>query len=303
MTPDPAALSASPDLAEKEDLFLLKPGVRDDLLEKTIDEVVMTSDEFIVYLATDLSIQWRMTDEHMWRPEIGSALNTAAKLEARSKFISDAPTLRGVRRQIAEGLARSFEGPDNSVAVVALREVENEIKARNKEVSWSWYFTAAYAVTLTSLVFVVCSWLARDTLRAHIGAQAFEVLLGTLLGAVGALISATSRGNRLHLDANAGHKIHTLEGLLRIAAGMVGAAFAALAFKGGVLFGGVHFAGSQFALLLTLCIAAGASERLVPDLLGKLDRQAKDARAAGRTPPEFETLKPRVRKQQRQSVK
>ena len=42
-----------------QDLFELKDGGHDSALNKDIKEVVLVSDTFIVYIATDLSIQWR----------------------------------------------------------------------------------------------------------------------------------------------------------------------------------------------------------------------------------------------------
>jgi hypothetical protein len=123
-------------------------------------------------------------------------------------------------------------------------------------------------------------WIFRDYLVIILGRRGFRLLLGVMCGAMGALLFATSRGNRLDLDANAGKTLHQLEGLSRVGAGMIGAALAALAIESGVIFGGTQFAGSRLALTLAVCIVAGASERLVPDLIRRFENAA-DRRSRG----------------------
>lgn len=257
-----------------EDLFSLKDGGYDKALNKHIKEVVLVSDDFVVYLATDLTIQWQTTEEQEWDKRAGEVLNQVALLETRSRFIHDPVILAGIRRQIAEGLVRYLDGLQTDSALVVLGEAAVEIEARNKEVCWDWYFRSAYVVTFISVVTLALLWVLRFPIRGLVGGVAFDILMGTLCGAVGALISVTTRGDRLYLDANAGKRIHTFEGLSRIGVGLASAAFVALAIKGGALLGGAHFAGSQFALLLAFCIAAGASERMVPNLIGKIERVA-----------------------------
>ncbi len=258
-----------------EDLFDLKDGAYDAELNKHVKALVMVTETFAVYVATDLSIQWRTTNEQVWSDSSGEVMNRVGLLETRSNFIADPATLAGVRRQIAEGLARSLDGQPIESSLSVLREAEFEIQARNKEVSWAWYFTAAYTVTLVSVVALVAFWLLRAPVREYIGTTAFDVVMGALCGTIGALLSVTSRGDRLVLDANAGMRIHRLEGLSRIGTGMAGAFLVALAIKSGALLGGVHFAGSQFALLLAFCVAAGASERLVPTLVTNFEETAR----------------------------
>jgi len=156
--------------------------------------------------------------------------------------------------------------------MTVLKEVELEIKTRNKETSWSWYFSAAYKLTLGCAAILVVGWLARDQFRSFLGGEAFDVMLGALAGAIGALLSVTTRGNRLVMDANAGEKVHRLEGLSRIGTGVGGALFTALAIKSGVVLGGAHFSGNRLALVLAFCIVAGASERLVPSLVSSFEK-------------------------------
>lgn len=264
--------------------FHLKNGDHHAELNKTIQDLVLSSDTYFVYVASDYSIQWTTTDQHNASAHFGEVLSRVAILEARSGFIEDQNTLGSVRRQIAEGLARCLGGHQKSDSFALLDEVDHLLTARNKETAWKWYFTAAYKVTGVCTVGLMLLWLTRAHVVANIGQTAFEVSLGILCGAIGALLSATTRARRLVMDANAGQQIHRLEGLSRIGAGLIGALFVALSFEGGLIFGGVQFPGSRLAMLLAFCIAAGASERLVPSLVDKIERSAlSDDRHSGNT--------------------
>lgn len=254
--------------------YNLKAGDIDQNLAKTVKEIVLCTEEFIVYIDTDLYVQWHTTDEHKSPDYCGDVLNMVASLEAQSGFIQDKAMLLTIRKRIGEGLARCLDGHPKENSLAALKEVAAELRSRNKEVSWVWYFQAAYWVTLSLAVVFAVFWLFRAEVRSGIGTNAFEVLLGSICGTFGALLSATARSDRLTLDANAGKNLHMLEGLARIATGFIGALLVALAIKAGLILGGTKFSGDQLALTLCLCIVAGASERLVPSLVTTIERAA-----------------------------
>jgi hypothetical protein len=258
------ATKADPKLASPMDL---NEGDTDPALNKTIKTLILATHFFIVFVATDLSIQWRTTNGYVAPEHLGDVLNKVAVLEVRSQFISDPVALGNIRRQIAESLARCLDGQSIKSSWTALKEVEIEIGKRNKETSWSWYFSTAYKLTLACAVTLAIMWFFRVWVRGVLGHTAFDVVLGALCGAVGALLSVTTRGDRLVMDANAGRKLHQLEGVSRIGAGVGGALFAGLAIKSGLILGGAHLAGNPLALILACSIAAGASERLVPSLV------------------------------------
>jgi hypothetical protein len=253
----------------------LKAGDHDSDLNKTVHDAVMVSDTFVVYLADDLSIQWKTSADHQWTEGSGEVLNRVAILEARARFIHERGQLEPVKRQIAEGLVRCLDDGDIDGANAILTEAESEIQARNREISWSWYFASAYKVTCACVVAFGVLWLARENVSAIVGETGLHLLLGTLCGSFGALLSTTARGNRIDVDANAGRSMHVLEGLSRVGAGLIGAGVIALAIKSGFLLGGTRFDGNKLALLLMFCTIAGASERLVPNLIERVEKTAQ----------------------------
>lgn len=256
------------------DHYHLKAGDVDPELNKTIEEIVLSTKYFIVYVDNEQAVQWRTTDHHKMPEYCGEVLNTVAALEAKSQFISDLKALRVVRRRIGEGLARCLDGYPKENSLATFRELELELKIRNKEIAWKWYFLSAMRLTAALVISFVTLWLLRDQARACVGSAAFEVILGAICGALGALLSVMSRSNRLVMDANAGKSLHQLEGLSRIGAGLIGALLIALSIKAGIILGGTHFSGNPLALLLAFCIVAGTSERLVPSLITTFEKAA-----------------------------
>lgn len=252
-------------------LYELKSGDYDHALKKKIFEVVYVAEKCIIYLAEDYSIQWRMQAGCVQPNDFNSILGIVNLLEARSRFIENKDILASVRKQIAEGLARCVDGTPTTEAMKLLREADIEIGNRNKETSWKWYFSTASGLVAICTLAILIFWLQRVYLRNKFGETGFEIVFGSLCGSIGAILSIAARGDRLHLDANAGDWIHRMEAISRIGAGLAGAAFVATAIKSGLLLGGVNFAGSPFSLLLAFCMAAGMSERLIPNLVNKID--------------------------------
>ncbi|WP_143134643.1 hypothetical protein [Burkholderia ubonensis] len=263
--------------------YLLKAGDVDPELNLKIKEVILSTEKFIVYLAEDCSIQWRTTDAHQQANHLPQVLNWVSSLEARTHFLASTSQFLIIRRNIGELLARGLDNYPPEYARAKYREVTKEVVARNKEMSWSWYFTSAYCVTAACAVVAAGMWLLRTPIRNVIGNDAMAVTLASLFGAIGALLSATTRGNRLIMDANAGKALHRQEGLSRIGTGLGGALLVALAIKSGLILGGVHFSGNPLALLLACCIVAGASERLVPSLIARVENAVADQDSSSST--------------------
>lgn len=261
------------------DHYQLKAGDIDPELNKTIGEIVLSTNHFIVYVDSEQAVQWRTTDHHKMPEYCGEVLNMVAALEAKSQFISNPLALRVVRRRIGEGLARCLDGHPKENSIAALREVELELEIRNKEIAWKWYFLSAMKLTAVLVAIFAVLWLLRNQARALVGSAAFEVILGSICGALGALLSVISRSNRLIMDANAGKALHQLEGLSRIGAGLIGALLVALSIKAGIILGGTRFSGNSMALLLAFCIVSGTSERLVPSLISIIEKNATSKRS------------------------
>lgn len=73
------------------------------------------------------------------------------------------------------------------------------------------------------------------------------------------------------MNISAGKQVHCLEAVARVIVGMLGALLVALAVKADMLLGMINSSKEPFALLLTVCFVAGASERIVPSLIKQVE--------------------------------
>lgn len=267
-----------PDNDNRQDFLSLKAGEKDDDLNKIVSEIILCSKEFVVYLDSDNFVQWKSNTNEK---NASKVLNVVARLEAQSQFIQDKGTLKAIRLRIGTALARCFDGGEESEYNLAFKEVEADIKARNLEVSWRWYFMSAIKLTGFCVSVGIIAWLFRECLISIIGKNAFYISLGTMCGSVGALLSVMSRSNRLVVDANAGAFLHELEGNARIIAGLIGAFLVCLAIKAKVISTGINFSGSELSFMLFLSTIAGASERLVPSLILNVDKFMESSKING----------------------
>lgn len=254
----------------------LEEGQPDPIYKKIVSFIVLDTSRFYVFLDPEHEIQWSWHAAEETKAGLGNVLNRAAYLQSLARF-ADGQHRKHFHRLIAEGLARFLDTSSEKQATDALDIAEQEIRELSLKISWRWYFNAAYILTAVSVVSLITMWGFRDALRTMIGPTAFDIIFAALIGPVGALISVIARGDRITLDANAGLILHITEGLARIVVGMCGSGLVALAIKGGIIAGGFAFKGNAFASLLTFAIAAGASERIVPSLIDRVERYARSS--------------------------
>jgi len=116
------------------------------------------------------------------------------------------------------------------------------------------------------------------------------------MGSLGALISVLLRSDQLEIDASAGRRVHYFEGIMRALIGALAGLLFVLAVKSNVLLGAINRSDKAFTILLAVSIVAGASERLLPNLInqisailvGNLERTAKQSivETKGEGPPD-----------------
>jgi hypothetical protein len=176
------------------------------------------------------------------------------------------------RRWLGDAVGRVFADGDGQNAQRILDRAEAYLIAHSRERVRFWYVSAATATTAVFAVLGVVMWLSRAQMRLWLEPNGFEILLGTASGSIGALISAISR-KTADGDASSGARDHLFEGAARVLLGMAGAFLVAVAVKANLVVGFVNAAGAAtLPLLIVLCVIAGASERLVPTLIAKLEQ-------------------------------
>jgi hypothetical protein len=258
----------------------------------TISQIIFITDDFIVFLDTNRDTYWWCTERYgkALPSTIAPILNRVAELEAIP--IDSLPHERRLafRTLVAEGVARALEQRDPASAVAAHDRAEAYVKDRLKEVTRSWYLTVAIlGLCISGLLMALlqCAGVA-----GWIGRPATDFSVQLLAGCLGSGFSIITRVGGLQLDPAAGRSLHLKEAFARLLAGIVGALVVRLAISSGQIL--PVFANANSATLVLLCLVSGVSERLLPNLISKIDGKvdATDNRPPDRPKPRSDNSSP-----------
>lgn len=240
--------------------------------------LVHATEDYVVFLDGENEIDWKTSHAYdtakRFPIEWGVVQSRAAALEQGiSQYVTDS-VRRVLARIVAEGLARGLDG-DIEAATTILDKAEASIAARNREVGRLFHIQAAATTWAVIAVLCMVAWLARTSLVPILGEILFSLVLCGAAGATGALLSIFLNMITLVPDSNAARALHYAEAAIKVIAGGLGAVFAALAVRGGILFPQLSGSAHAAELLLLVSIVAGFSERLVPDLVRSVDGSEK----------------------------
>ncbi len=235
---------------------------------------ILGSATFIVYLDEDSYVQFRSIADPHWPDGAGEILNEVATLEVLSATQITSPYLKPFRRMLAEAIARIFSEKSTTSASDILKVARQYLSARAGERARTWYLTAAFAAASLFLSVAIAIWVARDSLGYATHKHTLEVAVFACLGALGALISVLGRSADLPIDAAAGKTAHYLEGVSRVLLAVCGGFLVSVAIKANLILGVAETVDNEvrrLAVLASLSIASGASERLVPNLIRRFE--------------------------------
>lgn len=241
--------------------------------------LIYASHECIVRIDKAGKLDWETTQQY--DAEVATRPGFNAKL--RTTVLNDAALLEvtpceGVsneaherfKRLIGEAL-RCCIALDYSSAQKMLSAARLFIQARVEETSRSWYLSASFLASMPFLAAGLIIWTFRDFYRTLLGADAVWLVLASVAGSLGALLSVIVRTGRLKFDCSAGKKLHYLEGGSRIAAGAISGVLVALAIKSEIVFA-VLAQGNKLHLVMMLgALVGGAGERLATSIISKFD--------------------------------
>ncbi|MGO9605370.1 MAG: hypothetical protein ACLQAT_18595 [Candidatus Binataceae bacterium] len=250
----------------------VREGEIDPSLGKRVDTLIFQDDDVLVYLDEDLYVEWEYDEAKIQESEGWPGIfNRVSLLEAFQIDGLSGEIRTSFRRMIGEAVARLLVSRDVDAANQILDKAEDYVNARNLELARRWYVAAAGAISGFALIAAFTMWWSKGFVIEQLGKTAFDMLMGTCSGAVGASISLLLGIQSRPLDATAGKPAHLFAGITRVLTGMGGAALATLAVKVNVLGGFVAGTQHPFAALMLIGAIAGASERLVPDLITRIE--------------------------------
>ncbi len=254
----------------------LREGGRDPVLNATIRELIYQNSTFIVYLDEKLRVQYRGRFAFpAGSEEICFELSRLESLTLGDQSFfgikQDEYQLLAMRRLVAEVYAKLHQAPDITLAKACLTKADQVISSivadntRLKRVVASAFITAVTG--LIGWLWIFCHQGPGITPENEFG-------LWIPLGAVGALLFSFTRMHSLEVKPFSSDWLVFWESAARILTGGIGALLLVAASKANLVLGAFADAASgddSFWGLITLSILAGASERLVPDFISKMD--------------------------------
>jgi hypothetical protein len=262
-------------------------GDTDPLVGANIKEILIKGDSYFVYIDQDLILRWH------WNasidPNIAAPIfNRACELQAKSEFLRQTRRerdLTSARRLTGEGLVIMFSTQNQQYANAALDTAEKFITQIGTETSRGWYFGPFFILFAISIVAGLILYR-----QGHMAITTLP-LVCCLAGGIGAFISTAIGNERIPCAPTAGRMLHFLEAFLRYTIGFAAGLIVWLATSGNVLIGFLNLGSNSAAAsaiswpgsslptsvyaLVAVTMLAGASERLLPSLIGKFDDSIK----------------------------
>jgi hypothetical protein len=228
-----------------------KPGARDSF-DRLIKTIIGRHRHMVVYITSDGAVGWDYQD----LPErLRPAVVEFQTLEGLAKFCLSEDLYPTATNLLAKALYAGLLCKDGQNPIEKFEEVRGFIverargRARLYYILWSLLFVSLSG----SLILYHSQW--------HMPGIPLVGILGGLLGS---LISIIQRGSKLPVDPLCSVAHLALQGFIRLVLGAIFGAFLVSASKADLTLG--NFSEDTWALF-GFSVAAGFSERFVPDLL------------------------------------
>ena len=244
-----------------------------------LKHLVLEAENFIVFIDNSNDLDWITTKEY---DQIGpqsiekhhEILNMVALLECKPITHFSENNQLNYKRLLGEALARSLNH-DYKKASSILIYAEDFLIDRGKELSRQWYLNRAGITALSLFVIAIIMWLFRVFCIKILGESVFIVSLSMFCGGLGALLSIIFRMGNESIDCLAGKKLHELESMYRIVAGMLSALLASLLVRSELFLPMFSKMNHINLSIIAIGFIAGMSERFAPSILAKLDKHKK----------------------------
>ena len=255
-------------------------------LRVKVGEILLNTRKAFVFLDEEGNVEWLYYDEP---PDSSWAYARVVELEAMCAFFKHGGDKRAfmdkslsrrfhfdyrshersAKRFIGQGVVSLYSGGTKEEAKAAFASAELFIRQRGREVSLIWLYSTFGQLAMVSAIALIIL-----TARFPQTQLFWACLTCAAAGGVGAYISrALASREDLPCDANAGKRLHMEEALLRWSVGVVAGGITCLLIRGKILLGTFATDDSGFPVVLAMAILAGMSERFLPTMLNRFNKQ------------------------------
>ncbi|MCL6478697.1 MAG: hypothetical protein K6T65_09810 [Peptococcaceae bacterium] len=247
-----------------------------------IGYLVYAANDFIVFLDSDLDVDWKTSDEYDKRghhdlDRHNAILNRAASLECIPNHHQKREIRLNFKRMVAEGVARSLKH-DYKNAENILDEAERYIRNRNIETARIWQLSSSCICCFASVIIALTLWGFRDILIPYLGSTAFYLTIGALSGSIGATLSIIHRMGKSDITSEADKKLHILEAVSRNIGGAIFGLLVSMLIQIGIVVPMFASTGMTNIAMVAGGLIAGASERWAPSLISQFEKTTLEER-------------------------
>ena len=188
------------------------------------------------------------------------------------------------KRMVGEGVARALEHEYDSAKKI-LEQARLYIEARSVEKARYWQLcTACILGVILGLSGLMLWWLRAYPIRAW-GEPAYYLVMSGVAGSIGAILSMIFRMGHTFPTSEAPRALHILEAASRVLGGYFSGLLVAGSVQVGLILSVVSGNGQMHATMLVVALASGASERLAPSIIARIETSAGERQSKkGRMP-------------------
>ena len=250
--------------------------------------LILSSDDFIVFLDKDLDVDWSTTTDYEDRneapKELGEILIRAAAVECTPNDHQKANIRLNFKRMVGEGVARALEG-ECETAKKILEQARLYIDTRNVEKARYWQLCTACTLGMILSFCGLTLWWIRDLAVRAWGEPVYFLVLAGIAGSIGAVLSMIFRMGNSSPTSEAPRSLHILEAASRVLAGCFSALLTSGAVQVGLILSTLADHEHLHSMMLVVGFASGASERLAPSIIARIenlpgDRQPRKGKVA-----------------------
>jgi len=248
-----------------------------------VHHLILETDDFIVFLDGDLDLDWKTSQKY---DEVGpkdpqrhnEMLNRAAALECIPNDHHRRNVRLNFKRMVDEGVARSLDH-DYDSAETMLERARSYIADRNVESARYWQLLTACSLGSIFVVSGLGLWALRASLIEIWGEWMYFLVIASVAGSLGAVLSMIFRMGRSFPTSEAPKKLHVLEATSRVFAGCLSGLLIAGSVKIGLILPIFRESGQTHLAMILAAMASGASERWAPSLIARIEGSSHGGQA------------------------
>ncbi|HEY4147699.1 MAG TPA: hypothetical protein VGM41_02155 [Chitinophagaceae bacterium] len=249
-------------------------GSIDPMTGKKVIQIVSGAEDFVIYITENNSLNCHFSGEHEFQSNISEMLGKIKLTEALVDRIFLGKRNRfAYKLMLGSALSRLIEDKESTNVKKTLAIIDARIMEHCKARVRMAYIYYAFTTVLLLGVFFGILFILKTRSTSWLDDVKYHILVGIGLGGIGSFITTFFRFQNYSGSVVSGLAIHRLDGFLRIFYGLVAALLITFAIKGDVIVGFSNKNNdNQPWLYYFLCMVAGASEILVPNLIKQTEQ-------------------------------